>query len=148
MLVQKMKFLVLAVQKLLPEQIHRQTDTQTDLTEIPTYPHMRMVNICRIWICILVGFSLWCKQSVTSNKFLCNKIERKAHSSNFKRFCDLNTMSMNLRLEVFLLSKRGVHVKDYLKRKLLVDLANYHLANWKPWRCSLIQRLCSVCLCL
>ena len=41
----KIKFLALAVNKLLPEQ----TDTQTDLTEIITCPHTRKVNMERAY---------------------------------------------------------------------------------------------------
>ena len=52
-----MKLLPLTVQKLQPEQIHRQTDTHRDRhtgsTEIITYKHMRMV------ITILFSGAMW-----------------------------------------------------------------------------------------
>ena len=41
----KMKFLASLLQKLQPEQIHRQINRHTDSTEIITYPHTRMVKI-------------------------------------------------------------------------------------------------------
>ena len=53
----KMKLLPLMVQKLQPEQIHTQTDRQTDSTEIITYPHMQMVTM-------LIGLIPCCALSI------------------------------------------------------------------------------------
>ena len=90
MCVPKMTPLPLTVQKLQLEQIHRQTDGQTqtdrDLTEIITYPHTRMVKSSVYWF----------SKVFSDQAFLTKTIIRTPlTSSNFTLICSGSTANFS-----------------------------------------------------